>query len=228
LTASNLLSGCAAIMSATQGHLLCAALFVLLGAFLDLFDGMLARLLKVEHPLGAQLDSLADMVSFGVAPTFILFYYLNGIETHYFNYSVFLMSVFSAYRLAKFNIDEDQKSSFKGLPTPANALFWISIPLIEWQNQMDVGLLDISFLLRLFNQPYLLILLCLLLSLLMVSNLPLISLKFSSLQWKGNEPKMIFLLLCVLIIPFFLLASIPIILLLYLLVSIINNRINRT
>lgn len=224
LTAINLLCGCAAILSASQGHLIYASLFVLFGAFFDLFDGMLARLLKVSHPLGAQLDSLADMVSFGVAPVFIVFYYLNEIEVMALNYSVFILAVFSALRLAKFNIDEEQKSSFKGLPTPANALFWVSIPLMNWQYNMDLGIIDISFVLSLFKQPILLILLSLLFSLLMISNVPMISLKFSSLQWRGNEPKIIFLLLSLGIIPVFLLASIPIILLLYLLVSIIYNR----
>lgn len=223
ITAGNLLCGCMAILNASQGLLIEASVFVLLGALLDLFDGMIARILAVDHPLGAQLDSLADAVSFGVAPSFILYFHLEGILSGMVNYGAFSLAVFSAYRLAKFNIDEEQKTSFKGLPTPANALFWISIPLILWQIEEGLGLLDVSVFLGLLEQKIILILLCFILSFLMVSNLPLVAFKFANLRWKGNEPKFILIGFGVVIIPIFLLASIPIMLLLYLLVSLLYS-----
>ena len=138
ITSANLLCGCLAITQIAESNLLIASLLVLLGAFFDFFDGLAARVLKVGSELGAQLDSLADMITFGLVPAYLAFEWLNQLDYSILNYSAFLIAIFSAVRLAKFNIDDRQSTSFIGVPTPANALFWISIPLIFWQVENDI------------------------------------------------------------------------------------------
>jgi len=224
ITSANLFCGCISIVLSSDGYLFYAAVFIILGAFFDLFDGMIARILKVDGELGLQLDSLADVVSFGVAPSILVFFHLNAIEFSLLNYMAFLIAVFSAYRLAKFNIDSQQKEGFIGLPTPANALFWISIPLIQWQNIENYSWIDVSFLMELFENKMLIFSLIILLSYLLVSPIPLIALKFKNLKWKGNESKFSLLVLSLIFILCFQFAAIPLILILYLFISIIHNR----
>lgn len=132
ITSCNLISGCIATFWALHGELQYALLWIVIGAVFDFFDGMSARLLKVSSPIGKELDSLADVVTFGVAPSAILFYtllvadYPSGLEclSSWLPFAAFIMAAFSALRLAKFNLDERQSMGFIGLPTPANALFW--------------------------------------------------------------------------------------------------------
>lgn len=135
ITCCNLISGCIATTFAFAGDAKMALLWIIIGAVFDFFDGMSARLLHVSSPIGKELDSLADDVTFGVAPATILFSELSVLEypgvllgiKDYIPYVAFLMAAFSALRLAKFNLDERQTTSFIGLPTPANALFWSSL-----------------------------------------------------------------------------------------------------
>ena len=131
ITSLNLLSGCLAILFVISGDLVIASLLVILGMFFDFFDGLVARLLQVQSEIGKQLDSLADMVTFGVAPGVVIYSFLSSfIEDSYIPYISFVIPLLSAVRLAKFNLDSNQSDKFIGLPTPANALFFVFIPLV--------------------------------------------------------------------------------------------------
>ena len=186
ITSCNLFCGCIASYWAFQGNYKLALSFIILGAVFDFFDGMTARLLHVSSPIGKELDSLADDVTFGLAPAAIVFSLFK--EVHYpaflapiadiMPYAAFLIAVFSALRLAKFNLDERQTSSFIGMPTPANALFWGSL---------TVGAHDFLTSTS-FNAIYLLILV-IIMSLLLVAELPMFSLKFKNLSWQQNKLK---------------------------------------
>ncbi|MBO4611963.1 MAG: CDP-diacylglycerol--serine O-phosphatidyltransferase [Bacteroidaceae bacterium] len=198
LTCCNLICGCMATGAAFHQHYVWALLMIVAGAVFDFFDGMVARLLGVSSPIGKELDSLADVVTFGVAPSAIIF----GLfcEVHYpellmplagyIPYTAFLMAAFSALRLAKFNLDERQTSSFIGLPTPANALFWGS--LVVGQHAFLVSLK--------FNAVFL-FLFMLLSCMLLVAEVPLFSLKFKDLSWAHNKVQYIFLLGCLACLP---------------------------
>ena len=122
-TSLNLLSGCIGIVFISSGKLEYALYFVLTGVFFDFLDGFSARLLKVSSPIGKELDSLADMVTFGVLPSFVIYELLNPLTDGWMPYTSFLIAIFSALRLAKFNVDTRQREVFIGLPTPANAVF---------------------------------------------------------------------------------------------------------
>lgn len=198
LTCCNLFSGCIASCMAFQGNYVWAFVFIIIGATFDFFDGMVARLLHVSSPIGKELDSLADDITFGLAPAAIAFALFQ--EVHYpdfiqslrpvLPYTAFLVAVFSGLRLAKFNIDTRQASSFIGMPTPANALFWGSLVTGEH-----------AFLTSpLFNAVYLFVLVVVM-SLLLVAELPMFSLKFKDLSWQHNKVSYIFLIGC---IPLFL------------------------
>lgn len=194
VTCLNLFSGCIACVMAFEAKYEWALLFIILSAVFDFFDGMLARLLNAYSAIGKDLDSLADDVSFGAAPAFVVFslfkemHYPAGMEwlTPYLPYAAFLIAVFSGLRLAKFNNDTRQTSSFVGLPVPANALFWGSLV---------AGLH--SFLISDDFNPLYLLLLVMLFSLLLVSEIPMFSLKFKNLSWKDNKVSFIFLIVCV-------------------------------
>lgn len=166
-----------------------ALLFIVIGAVFDFFDGMVARLLHVSSPIGKELDSLADDITFGFAPSAIVFEYLRP-ETELLPFIVFIMSAFSALRLAKFNLDERQALGFIGLPTPANALFWGSLiaGAGEWMKTAPfVGPnLSLVILAGVFISCYLL-----------VAEIPMFALKFKHWGWKGNEIKYLFILSCI-------------------------------
>lgn len=215
-------------------------LFILGGLFLDFFDGFFARILKVDGEMGKQLDSLADLVTFGVAPGIIMFNLMNFLGSIEFMFSAmpivyivlpftaFLIPVLSALRLAKFNVSTNQSDQFIGLPTPANAIFFASIPLILLYNETP----EESILKSLFSNVFSLSGIIIVFSLLLNANLPLIALKFKTFGWKGNEVRFIFLGLCLVTILVALLISnvfvaVPIIILLYLIISIINNITKR-
>lgn len=172
ITCLNLFSGCVAALFAFQGEYQLASLWIGMAALFDFCDGLAARLLKAYSPLGKELDSLADVVSFGVAPAIMVYTLLQQVTTcAYLPYVAFLIPIFSALRLAKFNIDDRQTSSFIGLPVPANALFWVGICLFATTHK--VGVATITPLLLLFSY-------------LMVSELPMLSLKFHNLKIKEN------------------------------------------
>ena len=188
ITCCNLISGCIATYFAFMGNPVVALLCIIMGAVFDFFDGMTARLLHVSSPIGKELDSLADCITFGFAPSAIIFSYLSTFDTHIIilPFLAFIMASFSALRLAKFNLDERQALGFIGLPTPANALFWGSL-IVGTQDYLDA----IPYI------PYILLVGVLLSCYLLVSEIPMFALKFKHWGWKGNEVKYLFVLSCI-------------------------------
>lgn len=214
ITCCNLLCGCIGIHLAYSGDLLLAPFLMVLGGLFDFFDGFAARLLKVSSPIGKELDSLADMVSFGLLPGVILLMLLLRVlpEDSPLAYSAFIIPIFSALRLAKFNVDERQAESFIGVPTPANALLIGSFPLII-AYQPAIG--------QYLNQPYLLMGIGVVMSILLVSEIPLFALKFKSFAWKGNEVRYSFIAACIALLILGGYAGGALCILLYILLSII-------
>lgn len=221
ITCCNLFCGCIACCMAFHAAYGYALLFIVLGAVFDFFDGMTARLLHVSSPIGKELDSLADDVTFGLAPAAIAFSLFK--EVHYpdflrpvaefFPYIAFLIAVFSALRLAKFNLDERQTSSFIGMPTPANALFWGSLA---------VGAHD--FLVSpYFNAIYLFILVVVM-SLLLVAELPMFSLKFKDLSWEHNKVSYIFLIISIPLLAVFRLGGFAAVIVWYVILSLLTRK----
>lgn len=224
ITAANLFCGCLALTFITEGELQIAALFVLAGAFFDFFDGMAARLLKVTSPMGAEMDSLADVITFGLVPAYLVFELLQSSSLpNWAPYLAFLIAVFSAFRLAKFNVDDRQTDSFIGLPTPANALFWISIPLMVWQSKNGFEWINTSSISYFFKKIPSIYFFVFFLSYALVAEVPLLSLKFKHMKWRGNENRFILLMASVVLIALFIFAAIPFILLLYFILSLIEN-----
>ena len=218
LTCCNLISGCVATAFAFGGRLDMAFMFIFIGAVFDFFDGMSARLLGVSSPMGKELDSLADDVTFGVAPATMVFFELGVMDypswleplRPVLPFFAYVMAAFSALRLAKFNLDERQTSSFIGLPTPANALFWASLV---------TGGHD--FLLTHLYMPVCLVPLICLSSWLLVSEIPMFSLKFKNLKWKDNKVSFTFLLVCIPLIALLGTCSFAAIIVWYILLSLI-------
>jgi CDP-diacylglycerol--serine O-phosphatidyltransferase len=245
ITCCNLLCGCLAIVQSFEGNLVYAAYLVGLAAVFDFFDGFAARLLRVASPIGKDLDSLADMVTFGVVPGMVMYKllqmtllieiadgttvdgwiispplsadpiaieYKKMILPEFIIYLAFLIPIFSAIRLAKFNNDVRQSDSFIGVPTPANAIFICSIPLIlEYSN--------IKFVLN----PYVLIIITIVFSLLLVSEIPLFALKFRNFSWRGNRIRYSFLALSLILLITLQFVGISLVILLYILMSVITN-----
>ena len=226
ITCCNLISGCVATYWAFQGDYRLALLFIVIGAVFDFFDGMTARLLHVSSPIGKELDSLADDITFGFAPSAIVFSFLSAQCTSMaaansslftlhssLPYLAFIMAAFSALRLAKFNLDERQALGFIGLPTPANALFWGSL---------IVGLGD-----TIATLPYALWLIIagtFVSSYLLVSEIPMFALKFKTWGWKGNEVKYVFLLSCVPLLLLLGVSGLAAIIAWYVLLSVITQK----
>ena len=224
ITSANLACGFFAIISISNGDLLFGSLLVLLGAFFDFFDGAAARILNASSPIGAQLDSLSDLVTFGIVPTYIAFVLLDSLDNYeWLKYFAVFIAIASAYRLANFNIDERQTVNFIGLPTPANALFWISIPLIQWQLQTDLNADLASFILANITSPLGLVLSILISSYLLNAEIDLFSLKLKSLKWSENSYRFVLILSSIILLFILYFAAIPFILLLYLLLSFIKN-----
>jgi CDP-diacylglycerol--serine O-phosphatidyltransferase len=212
ITCCNLLSGCFSIMFSFTGMPVMAAVMIFAAGLFDFLDGFTARLLKAHSPIGGDLDSLSDVVSFGVAPGFIMYHLMGGL---WFGCFAFLLPVFAAVRLAKFNIDDRQTTSFIGLPTPPMAIFMASLPLAFWQ--LDV--LD-----RQVLNPYLCLGIVVLFSVLMVCNRPFFSFKMKNLKWEDNKLRWIFLGLAVADLVAFGLVALPFILLGYILLSVLFYR----
>lgn len=217
ITCANLFSGCIGIVYAFNGQLETAAYFVLLSGIFDFFDGLAARALHVKSDIGKELDSLADMVSFGFLPGVVMFQLLrqSDYSSEYLPYLGFVITVFSALRLAKFNIDTRQTEDFIGLNTPMNTLFIVSLPFIRQDYP------------ALINSTILLLALTVIMSSLLVSEIRIFSLKLNSTSWKLNKLKYIFLILSALLIPFLQFAAVPFILVLYIALSILHFRQNR-
>lgn len=248
-TGLNLLSGVVAIVLTTAGRLDLAVLSILIGMFFDFLDGMAARLLKVQSELGKQLDSLADMVTFGVAPGFIMIvmmivdvdlftskpypeyiYFdftehisllLSGEINDFVPFLALFIPFFSMLRLGKFNLDARQSVDFIGLPTPANTLFFLTFPvLLYFPEMVPEGLEGLR---EVLLDQYVMAILCVAFSLLLISELPLFSLKFKNLTWKANNIRFIFLLISIGLIFVFKVLALPLIVILYLILSIVKH-----
>lgn len=220
ITCCNLISGCLSVLFASRGMLEVASCMILLSATFDFFDGFAARMLHVASPMGVDMDSLADVVSFGVAPTFIVFMFLNDLLLNlppefranwvgWMPYCVFLVPAMSAFRLAKFNHDERQHVEFRGLATPANALF--------------IGFLHFSARsINLFNHFWLVLVLVLAFAVLLLTDIPMFSLKFKNLHWKENAIRYVFLALSAILLVIFRFGAFPIIILCYIFISLLR------
>jgi CDP-diacylglycerol--serine O-phosphatidyltransferase len=219
ITLLNLFCGCVALIFAKDSNFEMAFYFVCLGIFLDFFDGFFARLFKVSSPLGLQLDSLADMVTSGVVPGFVMFSMMsnNNDVTTWFPYLGFLITLGSCYRLANFNIDTRQTDSFIGLPTPANALFILSLPLVlKYTGSLLV--------LEILVNPWVLLGVTLFSAFILNAEIALFSLKVKNFNLKGNALQIFFLAICLLLLIFLHYAGIPLIILTYILLSVITNK----
>ena len=237
LTLLNILSGCIATVYAVQNQLEWAALFVFIGIFFDFFDGLTARMLNAQSELGIQLDSLADMITSGLVPGIVMFQLLalsqtggwNAVSWQDFHFSTtaptidvflpffgFLITLASAYRLAKFNTDEDQLESFKGLPTPANALLVLSLPLILLYQGNDM-------INSVILNPWFLIGHIVLSSYLLNSNIELFALKFKDWGFKDNALRYIFLILSLVLLLTLKFMAVPVIVALYIISSLVNK-----
>lgn len=214
ITCLNLFSGCIGVVFALQGSFDIAAYCVIASGIFDFFDGLVARALHVKSPVGKELDSLADVVSFGLLPGAILYKMLGATlpESEYLPYLGFLVAVFSALRLAKFNIDERQSTDFIGLNTPMNAFYVISLPFLAATYH------------HLVYHPAFLIGSTVVTSLLLVSNVRLFSMKLGSWSWGQNKWKFIFILLSVVLIGWLKFGAIPMILVLYFLFSFLHYK----
>src|SRR6478609_7729066 len=224
ITLLNLLSGCVALVFAVDMNFEMAFYFVALGIFFDFFDGFFARLLKVSSPLGLQLDSLADMVTSGVVPGFVMFKLLSQTSEAgscmWLPYFGFIITLGSCYRLANFNIDTRQTDSFIGLPTPANCLFILSLPLII-RNSESLMVQEVLL------NPYVLIAISLLSAYILNAEIPLFSLKIKKFNLKGNLLQIVFLSLSILLLVFFQYLGIALVILVYVLMSVLMNQFQK-
>ena len=211
ITAANLFTGAVGVYYASQFKFEAVAICIVLAAFFDFLDGMMARILKVHSEIGKQLDSLADMVTFGFLPSYVLFQFLQMNEAGILSFIAFLIAVFSAFRLAKFNIDTRQSEEFIGLPTPANALF--------------IGFLffltDIQMVEFLFTTPSLLII-SVMFSFLLVAELPMLALKFKNFNFQENIFRYLTIAMALILVSIFQFSAVPVVILLYILLSVIK------
>ena len=221
ITCCNLLSGCVATMYAFESIYPLAFAFIIAGAVFDFFDGLTARALKVSSPIGKELDSLADVITFGFAPAAMVFSWLREcadvnldmLPASVMPFAAFLLAAFSALRLAKFNVDERQTSSFIGLPTPANALFWGGLVLASH----DIMVVN----------PYgwmLVLALVVLFSYLLIAEIPMFSLKFKSLAWSANRTAYIFLLVSIALLVLLQLKGLPAVIGWYIILSVLTQK----
>ena len=239
VTLLNLFSGCIAVIFAVYGNFVAAAIFVFLGIFFDFFDGLLARKLNVQSPLGIQLDSLADLVTSGVVPGIVMFklisltvdapdyttysdswnsiFHWQGFKLSVLPLIGLLIPLASAYRLARFNLDEDQQTYFKGLPVPANTLMILALPLIlEYQNSDMMNAIIIN--------KWFLIGLTLLSCYLLNSNIKLFTLKFKDYSFKNNATRYIFLIISLVMLVTLKFAAIPLVIALYIIFSFLDKK----
>jgi CDP-diacylglycerol--serine O-phosphatidyltransferase len=221
LTSANLFCGCLGILFVIRGEYEITAYLTLAAAVFDFFDGFAARMLKVKSDIGKELDSLADCVTFGVLPAFVLFKLLDGapnLPFVYAQYSAFHIAVFSALRLAKFNVDTRQSESFIGVPTPANALLWVSLPFLIAKN---------NFLSGLVAEPIFLLLLSVIMSFLMNAELPLLALKFKNFSVRENIWRYLLVLIAAGIVSVWGFAGISFAVVAYVLLSIFSNLFSK-
>ncbi len=212
ITLCNIFCGCLSIIMTFNGNLLWAGILIFIAAICDFLDGLAARLLNAKSPIGLQLDSLCDVVSFGVAPAMIAFQLMKTSPDLLFPqmpYIALAMPVFSALRLAIFNIDNRQTENFIGMPTPINGMFWASLPCVQyfWQGFQI--------------HPLFIALLCLVLAWLLVSSVPMFSIKFKNLSWKDNKIRFVYLFTCVIMYMLLGIIAVPVVMLLYPIFSVV-------
>ncbi len=233
LTTANLVCGCVSITLILGNDIILASVFIFIAGIFDWLDGTAARLLDARSAIGKDLDSLADVVSFGVAPGIIMYHLLyvpcstssNFLERmHIVPYFALLIPVCSAIRLAKFNIDTRQEESFIGLPTPANAMFFASIPLVVGLESSFYSIIHLDFLVNFFLNTRVLAILTIFFSYLLISDLRIFSLKFKSLDWDKNKDRFIFLGISMLLLILFSVSAIPLIIVLYIILSLVFQK----
>jgi CDP-diacylglycerol---serine O-phosphatidyltransferase len=219
LTCGNLLCGCVGVVEAFHNNLLLSCVLIGVALIFDFFDGFVARLLKVTSPIGRDLDSLADMVTFGLLPAIIMYQMLMQSIPDLFGiwkaYPAFIIAIFSAIRLAKFNNDPRQSDSFIGVPTPANAMLIASLPLIVYTES--------EFWKNIIINTNNLLILSAVMSYLLVMEMPLIALKFKHFGWKGNEARFILIGVTVVLLVSLKFLAVPAILIVYILLSLADN-----
>lgn len=222
LTCLNLLCGCIGVTEAFHNNIVISCWLIGIALIFDFFDGFAARLLKVSSPIGRDLDSLADMVTFGLLPSIIIYQLLMQSIPDLLGiwkaYPAFLIAIFSAIRLAKFNNDPRQSDSFIGVPTPAAALLIASLPLIIFN--------DDSWKPLIVNTTNLLVL-TVVVCFLLVSEIKLLALKFRSFGWKGNEARYLLMILTVVLLLLFKILAVPVIFVVYLALSITANMVEK-
>lgn len=233
ITTGNLLCGCFAIICAFENNLALACYFIIVASALDFFDGFFARLLKVKEGIGKQLDSLSDMVSFGVAPGMMLYQFTKTLHTAtpsallndypWLFYLAFFIPVFSSFRLAKFNIDTRQSTTFYGLPTPANANFFIFSILLYLFPELPQLLNVTNYIYPIVSNPITMLGFGIVFSLLLVVEVPMFALKFKSLNWKENKLPFTFVLLWIGLLLFTNIVAMPAIVLIYVVWSLIAH-----
>ena len=226
ITLLNLFCGCVALIFAFDRNFEMAFVFVSLGIFLDFFDGFFARLFKVSSPLGLQLDSLADMVTSGVVPGLVMYQLLwsnlnsDANSFQFFPLLGFIVTLGSCYRLANFNIDTRQTDSFIGLPTPANALFILSLPLVL-KNTEQLFVIE-----ALTNQWFLLVIIVSS-AYILNAEIPLFSLKIKNFGWAHNKIQLGFLFLSLLLLLLFKYLGIPLLIMMYVMMSVFYNKMRK-
>ena len=234
ITLLNLLAGLLALIHAFNGNYNEAFSLVCLGIFFDYWDGFFARIWKVQSPIGLQLDSLADMVTSGVVPGLVMYKMLADIQENQSQYNLtedtyymgvvpylgFLITLASCYRLAKFNVDTRQTDSFIGLPTPANALLIMSIPMIQFHSEFE-------WLVDFLSNPFVLVGVTVLSSYLLNAEIPLFSLKVKNFSWEKYKMQVVFLILSLILIVLLEFIAIPIIILFYVILSVVNNTMGK-
>lgn len=217
LTLANLLSGCAGVVAVAEGNVELGSYFIWIAALFDFFDGLTARALNAFSSIGGELDSLADMVSFGFLPSFIMYALLKAAlpdDMLWLSYVAFLIAACSAVRLAVFNIDTRQTQSFIGLPTPASALLISALPLSSR-----------NFVIELLNIPTFLLILTLLDAYMMVAKVELFAFKFKNFTWSQNKLKYIFILVSLVLVFVLNTIAIPVIIILYVIFSVVQNSL---
>ncbi|CAI2765372.1 CDP-alcohol phosphatidyltransferase family protein [Flavobacterium collinsii] len=223
ITLINLFCGCIAVVFVSQENFLMAFCMVSLGIFFDFFDGFFARLFKVSSPLGLQLDSLADMVTSGVVPGYVMYSLFlksadpnNEVALTIVPFLGFIVTLGSCYRLANFNIDTRQTDSFIGLPTPANALFILSLPLV-------IDFSDSLFIFEMLTNHWVLLGITLCSAYILNAEIPLFALKIKKFTVKDNVLQVVFLLICLVLVVLLQYMAIPLIIIIYVMLSVVNN-----
>jgi CDP-diacylglycerol--serine O-phosphatidyltransferase len=238
ITTLNLICGCLAITTAFDGELYVAAYFLIFANFFDFADGFAARALNVSNALGEQLDSLSDMISFGVAPGVLLYQFTKHLNTvnevqiltdnPWLFYLAFIIPVFSSFRLAKFNIDTRQTSSFIGLPTPANASFFLFVVILYFYPDLP-KIIDLnSIIYPVIGNPLIMLGFGVVFSILLIAEIPMFSLKFKTMKWKDNKLPFTFILLWFILLLTTNIFAMPAIVIIYILFSVFTHYTSKT